>query len=98
MSAISNLKPPKDIRMEIAERFREVRLDQNITQEALAKRTGVSLGSLRRFESEGEISLKNLVKLAIGLNRAQDFDDVFKLGSRIDLFDLPAKTRKRASR
>lgn len=58
MSAISNLKPPKDIRMEIAERFREVRLDQNITQEALAKRTGVSLGSLRRFESEGEISLK----------------------------------------
>ena len=61
MSAVSNLKPPMDIRMEIAERFREVRLNQNITQEALAKRTGVSLGSLRRFESEGEISLKNLL-------------------------------------
>lgn len=69
MSAVSNLKPPKDIRMEIAERFREVRLDQNITQEALAKHTGVSLGSLRRFESEGEISLKNLLNNSLSKER-----------------------------
>lgn len=69
MSAVSNLKPPMDIRMEIAERFREVRLNQNITQEALAKRTGVSLGSLRRFESEGEISLKNLLNNSLSKER-----------------------------
>ncbi len=55
--------------MEIAERFREVRLDQNITQEALAKHTGVSLGSLRRFESEGEISLKNLLNNSLSKER-----------------------------
>jgi transcriptional regulator with XRE-family HTH domain len=43
------------------------RLDKNPTQEGLAKRSGVSLGSLKRFESSGHISLESLLKLALVL-------------------------------
>ena len=39
-------------------------------QTDLAERSGVTLASVRRFEKEGEVSLKNLVLIAIALNRA----------------------------
>ncbi len=67
MSLVNNLISPLDIRVSIADRFKRIRLDQNVSQEQLAERSGVSLGSLRRFESKGEISLKSLVRLAISL-------------------------------
>ena len=96
MSVVNNLLPPKDIRLDIAERFKRVRLDRNMSQAQLAERSGVSLGSLRRFESEGEISLKSLVLLAIALNRAQDFDAVFAQNIETDLFRPEPKQRQRA--
>ena len=96
MSVINNLLPPKEIRKGIAGRFQRVRLNQNMTQVQLAERSGVSLGSLRRFESEGEISLKNLVRLSIALNRVQDFDELFQINEQIDLFKPEKKQRLRA--
>lgn len=69
-----------------------------MSQEQLAERSGVSLGSLRRFESKGEISLKSPVRLAISLNRAQDFDLLFQIEEEIDLFKPESKPRQRASR
>ena len=84
MSLVNNLISPLDIRVSIADRFKRIRLDQNVSQEQLAERSGVSLGSLRRFESKGEISLKSLVRLAISLNRAQDFDLLFQIEEEIE--------------
>ena len=52
MSLVNNLISPLDIRVSIADRFKRIRLDQNVSQEQLAERSGVSLGSLRRFESK----------------------------------------------
>lgn len=97
MSLVNNLISPLDIRVSIADRFKRIRLDQNVSQEQLAERSGVSLGSLRRFESKGEISLKSLVRLAISLNRAQDFDLLFQIEEEIDLFKPESKPRQRAS-
>ena len=95
MSVINNLLPLKEIRKGIAGRFQKVRLNQNMTQAQLAQRSGVSLESLRRFESKGEISLKNLVRLSIALNRAQDFDELFQINEQIDLFKPEKKQRLR---
>lgn len=56
-----------EIAEKIANDVRELRLRENLTQQALAKKSGVSLGSLKRFETTYEISLKNLIQLGITL-------------------------------
>ena len=73
------LKTPLEILAELAERARARRLILNLTQEGLANRSSVSLGSIKRFERTGEISLKSLLKLALVLGALNDFDQVFLL-------------------
>jgi transcriptional regulator with XRE-family HTH domain len=46
----------------------------NLTQEELAARSGVTLGSLKRFERQGLIALDSLLNLALVLNCLDDFD------------------------
>ena len=65
MSIHPALQTPSDIQRELAARAKARRLELNITQAELAERSGVSFGSLRRFEATGEISLRGKV-LAIG--------------------------------
>lgn len=86
--------------MDIAGRFKDVRLSRNISQEALSEQSGVTLATLRRFEQTGEISLKHLVNLAIALNRAGDFSELFRQMQPTDLFseEVPKRLRARASR
>ena len=48
-----------------------------ITQVQLAKYSDVSLGSLKRFERTGEISLTSLVKIAFALGCEDDFESLF---------------------
>ena len=62
---------PKEIQMQIAQNVRDVRKRRKISQKALSEKSGVSLGSVKRFETSGEISLHALIKLAIAL----DMDD-----------------------
>lgn len=57
--------------MQIAQNVRAVRKRRKISQKALSEKSGVSLGSVKRFETSGEISLHALIKLAIAL----DMDD-----------------------
>jgi len=45
----------------------------------LAKKSGVSLGSIKRFEQTDQISLASLLKLAHLLERLEDFDMLFKI-------------------
>ena len=86
--------------MDIVGRFKDVRLSRNISQEALSEQSGVTLATLRRFEQTGEISLKHLVNLAIALNRAGDFSELFRQMPPTDLFseEVPKRLRARASR
>ena len=55
-----NIQTPSSVIDLLKQRFKEKRLRMKLTQEGLAKRSGVSHGSLKRFESSGEISLKSL--------------------------------------
>lgn len=52
-------------------------MELNYTQNYLAKVSGVSLGSIKRFENTGEISLKSLLKIAEILNAADEFSLLF---------------------
>lgn len=77
MDRFSLNKLPSDILFEIAERHRNLRKKLKLSQTELAQRSGVSLGSIKRFESTGQISLASLLKIAHLLGRLEDFNQVF---------------------
>ena len=61
----------------IAERIVQLRKRKKITQKEIARRSGVSLGSVKRFEQSGEISLQSLTKIAIALGVDGELDTLF---------------------
>lgn len=68
---------PDEINKGIATRVRTVRKRRKISQVKLSEKSGVSLGSVKRFESTGEISLLSLTKIAIALNVEQELKQLF---------------------
>ena len=73
-----NTKTPNKIGTTIAGNLRVLRKKGKLSMKALAELSGVSYGSLKRFESTGQISLASLLKLAIVLDCADDFECLFK--------------------
>lgn len=71
-------KKPHDFLEELALRHKTLRKQIRLSQSQMAARSGVSLGSIKRFELSGQISLESLLKLAHILNRLNDFDSIFK--------------------
>ena len=71
------INTPKDIQKKIAENVRARRKEMKLTQEEFAKKTGVSLGSIKRFENTGEISLFSLTKIAIILDCDDELMQLF---------------------
>ena len=66
-----------EIDNDIANRMVKLRKRRKITQKALAAKSGVSLGSIKRFEQSGEISLQSWTKLAIALEVEGELDTLF---------------------
>jgi len=66
-------KNPNDISEELRVKFKAKRKSLHYTQDELSSRSGVSLGSLKRFESSGKISLESLLKLALVLECLEGF-------------------------
>ena len=62
----------------MVQKIQKRRKKLKISQADLAKRSGVSLGSIKRFETKYQISLSSLIKIAIALDVEDDFDDLFK--------------------
>ena len=56
---------PPEIALALAASVRARRKERKLTQSGLAKLSRVSLGSIKRFESSGEISLKTLMNIAV---------------------------------
>lgn len=71
-------KTPREIIKELVQKIQKRRKKLKISQADLAKRSGVSLGSIKRFETKYQISLSSLIKIAIALDVEYDFDDLFK--------------------
>lgn len=83
-----NSKTPLDICLTVAAKLKSRRLDLNLTQTGMANRAGVNIETYRKFERTGQISLQNLVKLAIALNMEDDFSSLFARKQFQQLDDL----------
>lgn len=71
-------KTPVEINQEIADRIRSIRKRRKISQERLSEKSGVSLGSVKRFEHTGEISLISLTKIAFALEIETELERLFE--------------------
>ena len=72
-----SLEPtPTEVRKELANRFRILRKKSKISQKQMAERSDVSLGSLKRFENTGKISLESLLKLMHFLGRLNEINSI----------------------
>ena len=67
----------------LSKRFKEYRINYPMTQQELSDKTGVSVRSISRFESSGDITLVNFIKLL----------DALKLSDRLDLL-IPDQTKR----
>lgn len=72
-----NPKTPNDIAKELVEKIKQYRKKLKISQAQLASKSGVSLGSIKRFESKHEISLNSFIKILIALNLERDLENLF---------------------
>lgn len=87
----------EDIAKNVADDFRKRRIEKNLTREMVAKKSGVPLGNINRFEQKGLISLKNLISLATALGYTQEVKSIFanqKYSSMEELTEI----RKNAGR
>ena len=71
-----NISTPNSIMQNLKDKFKQKRLSLNLTQEGLSNKSAVSLGSIKRFESSGEISFESLLKVALVLNCLDDFKNI----------------------
>lgn len=67
----------EELDLKLAQRVRNIRKRRKISQEKLASMSGVSYGSIKRFEQTGNISLISLTKIAMTLNIADELRNIF---------------------
>lgn len=67
----------EEMNEKLAQRIKGIRKRKAISQEQLSQLSGVSYGSIKRFENSGKISLLSLTKLAIALNCADEIRELF---------------------
>ena len=91
---------PHAISKKIAGRMKNRRLVLNLTQENLSNMSGVSLGSLKRFENKNKISLDHLLQLAVSLDMLDGFHNLFPESDYQSIDEIikskKIKVRKRA--
>jgi transcriptional regulator with XRE-family HTH domain len=85
------LSSPKEAAEGLAQRVKRRRLEANLTQEGLARRAQVSLGTLKLFERTGKASVEFLIMIAFALNAEKEFEQLFPLQTRRSISDVIAK-------
>ena len=71
------LETAEELDRKLAQRIRNIRKRRSISQEKLSSMSGVSYGSVKRFEATGQISLISLTKIAMALDIADELRSIF---------------------
>ena len=68
------LKTPEETSKILSIRLKELRLLKKWKRSTLAKRSGVTESSLKRFEQTGKVSMEKFLKLIFALGRLDEID------------------------
>ena len=82
-----------ELDQKLARRVRNIRKRRSISQEKLAQMSGVSYGSIKRFEASGQISLISLTKIAMALEIAEELRTIFTKVPYKDIQEVINETR-----
>ena len=83
----------EELDQKLAQRVRNIRKRRSVSQEKLAVMSGVSYGSIKRFESSGQISLISLTKIAMALDIADELRNHFTQVHYKDIQEVINETR-----
>ena len=83
----------EELDQKLAQRVRNIRKRRSVSQEKLAVMSGVSYGSIKRFESSGQISLISLTKIAMALDIADELRNLFTQVPYKDIQEVINETR-----
>ena len=83
----------EELDQKLAQRVRNIRKRRSISQEKLASMSGVSYGSIKRFETSGQISLISLTKIAMALDIADDIRNLFMTVPYRDIQEVINETK-----
>ena len=67
----------EELNQKLADRVRNIRRRRSISLQKLANISGVSYGSIKRFEQTGQISLLSLTRIAMALDIAGELRNLF---------------------
>ena len=68
---------PEEITMIVSNHTKKLRKRLKISRRKLSEMSGVSYGSIKRFEETGNISLLSLTKIAMALDVSADIKNIF---------------------
>ena len=83
----------EELDQKLAQRVQNIRKRRSIYQEKLASMSGVSYGSIKRFETSGQISLISLTKIAMALDIADDIRNLFATVPYRDIREVINETK-----
>jgi transcriptional regulator with XRE-family HTH domain len=88
----------KEIQLLIAGGAKELRLEKGFKRETLASMAGVSVSTLKHFETTGEVSLKTLLMISSALGRTADFIEIFKEEEYKSIKEIEESMKKKPKR
>ena len=68
---------PEEINLALAQRLSRIRKRRKLSQQELSEKSNVSYGSIKRFETSGQISLISLTKLCVALDCVDEIRNLF---------------------
>lgn len=89
------LLTPQQIKLQLAERAKLRRLEQNMSRKTLAAKSGVPDSTIKRFETTGNISLEALIHIAMVLDYLNEFEQLFQMKSPSSLYQSQPIERQR---
>ncbi|HPY40054.1 MAG TPA: helix-turn-helix transcriptional regulator [Thiolinea sp.] len=92
-----NFHAPESLLAGIASKAKSRRLAAKLTRRTLALKSGVAEANIKRFETTGQISFHNLLKIAFALDCMDEFEQLFNEKPPQSIDDLQTRTRQRGS-
>jgi transcriptional regulator with XRE-family HTH domain len=79
---------PSELKIEVAGRAKELRLQKRLKRTSLSEMSGVSVSSIKRFETTGEVAFASLLQIANALGVLDEFATLFKGEKPMTLSEL----------